>query len=61
MVVSLLEALLRRLPVDHIPDSFEVLGLAILVLEAENHEQIINASVESRLTSMHAPKHQCRG
>lgn len=29
-----LEALLRRLPVNHVPDSLEVLGLAVLILEA---------------------------
>jgi hypothetical protein len=33
----LLEALLGRLPVDDIPDRLEVLGLAVLVLEAVHH------------------------
>jgi len=33
--ISLLrEALLNGLPVDHIPDGLEVLGLAVLVLQA---------------------------
>lgn len=33
---QLLEALLRRLPVDHIPDGLEILSLAVLVLETKN-------------------------
>lgn len=33
-ITNLLEALLGRLPVDDLPDSLEVLGLAVLVLEA---------------------------
>lgn len=37
---SSLEALLRRLPVDDVPDSLEVLCLAVLVLEAVIHVSI---------------------
>lgn len=61
----LLQAFLRRLPVDNVPDSTEVLCLAILILETvgtnsqllcihkcSNHDDI------PRLTNMHAPTHQ---
>ena len=37
-IVALLETLLGRFPVDHVPDSVEVFGLAVLVLQATQRQ-----------------------
>lgn len=57
---SSLEALLGGLPVDDVPDSLEVLGLAVLVLEAIDKLAFGHSHLKhhDRLTSTHAPKHQ---
>ena len=58
---DLREALLHVLPVDHIPDSLEVFGLAVLVLQATYGLAETAILGNSRLTSRRAPKHQYRG
>lgn len=60
----LLEALLCGLPVDDIPDGAEVLGLAVLVLQAVSREletSYTEISSRNRLTSRRAPKRQHLG
>lgn len=61
LLIRLGETLLNGLPVDNLPDSLEVLSLAVLVLEA-----VIKISKQldpigcKRLTSRHAPRRQCQ-
>lgn len=58
--IRLSEALLNGLPVDDIPDSLEVLSLAVLVLEAVSSQSLLSSVQWKKLTSRHAPRRQCR-
>jgi hypothetical protein len=47
---SLLETLLGGLPVDHVPDSIEIFGLAVLILETTKYQHYSNQMFSNRST-----------